>query len=231
MTTDSTKAMTLEQVRDEMRDFSDIGHLSPKIATLREWLAAIDAHLAPREVSDEDVERVRLFIMENGKRCDCGYMDLRGTDGHELTRSALESIQADRQRGGVVATDVWRDLVIAMRDKLIVLIAGHADQADEAEASELAVSAEALLAQRGQMRDGVPAGWRINPDDSTGFIEVCNPKGEHIHIGYCPQASTLASQMLRDLVVALIAPDADAKGNVSLGLDPEIDDVDGEGKP
>jgi hypothetical protein len=55
-----------------------------------------------------------------------------------------------------------------------------------------------------QVRDGIPKGWQVMPDDSTGFIEITNPKGETIHIGYYPQASTRASQMLRDLVVSLL---------------------------
>lgn len=43
----------------------------------------------------------------------------------------------------------WQQLVTEMRDKLVVLIAGHADQADEAEAADLACRAEVLLTQEG----------------------------------------------------------------------------------
>lgn len=46
----------LKVTRDEMQDFSDIGHLSPKIGTLREWLKNVDALLSRAKPSEESAE-------------------------------------------------------------------------------------------------------------------------------------------------------------------------------
>lgn len=45
----------LKVTRDEMQDFSDIGHLSPKISTLREWLKNVDAILSRATPSESDL--------------------------------------------------------------------------------------------------------------------------------------------------------------------------------
>lgn len=82
--------MTLEQVRDwHLKQVDDAlagGWESDYMGNKHQHMAdAIDAHLAPREVSDEDLERA---IRASG--------DAIGGD-YEGMRAAL---QADRQRGG-----------------------------------------------------------------------------------------------------------------------------------
>lgn len=49
---------------------------------------------------------------------------------------------------------------------------------------------------------GVPGGWEID-EDGKGFIRVKSPSHE-MHIGFMPGPSREATEMLRDLAIALL---------------------------
>jgi hypothetical protein len=68
---------------------------------------------------------------------------IREIDAHAKKLFAMLAASPAPQPAAV--PEEWRNLMIAMRDKLIVLIAGFADQADEAEAANLAEQAEFLI--------------------------------------------------------------------------------------
>lgn len=105
MTTDSSQAMGLEDVRDWHRNAAETLSKvrSTKGAKLdlqhKQMADAIDAHLAARDVSDEDVRRAmakygEVFEFDESKWPITSRF-------HVAMRSAL---QADRQRVGGVAS-------------------------------------------------------------------------------------------------------------------------------
>jgi hypothetical protein len=55
-----------------------------------------------------------------------------------------------------------------------------------------------------------PPGWLITADDATGFVQIGAPDGRKLAIGFSPQGSPEASQMLRDLAIALLPDDVEA---------------------
>lgn len=50
----------------------------------------------------------------------------------------------------------------------------------------------------------VPAGWRFS-EDGTGFVQIDAPGARSIRLGYMPQGSEYASNILRDLGIAMLA--------------------------
>jgi hypothetical protein len=62
-----------------------------------------------------------------------------------------------------------------------------------------------------------PSGWSFEQDGS-GFIGITAPDGRSINIGFMPQESRLACEMLRDLGIALL-PDDDENSGQGVGED------------
>ena len=176
----STK-MTLEQVRDWHRALAGENAArralcSPDGARWELWndefnkhsaiADAIEAHIAPREVTIPGMPYTAQEVLELRNRLD------------------------DRLRNDEYAIALAVSMLDYLRDILL-----------------LKPSAPRVVT------DMLPPGWRVNEDTSTGFIEICNPKGEYVHIGYLPQGSALASRLLRELAVACINSTSESFAN------------------
>lgn len=61
-----------------------------------------------------------------------------------------------------------------------------------------------------------PAGWLISANDATGVVYIAAPDSRHLAIGYCPHGSPHATQMLRDLAIALLPVEEEATHSLSV---------------
>lgn len=124
MSTDSTKAMTLPDLIDAYWDCAYAEgkegrtHDTPdgKAQAIRN---AIDAHLAPREVSDEDVERLLIELWDYADTSDdhC-YGTLATSLVRDYVTKLRAALQADRKHGGLVVKSAIDDLVARFADAL-----------------------------------------------------------------------------------------------------------------
>lgn len=144
MTTD--KAMTLAEIHSEM--VTVYGQCPGRIQA---WIESLGyhAHLAPRKVSDEDVERAANAEVMGGVK----VKDLFGpmTTKRDLSIALRAALQADRQRGGGVS---FPAVFIGEIDGKHVGLHGSIESVE---------AIEALLAQRGQVREGFDwdAAWTL----------------------------------------------------------------------